>query len=369
MNDKINIGILFGGRSGEHEISIASTYEVLAALDPKKYNIMPIFIAKEGSWHLAKLPISKSSQEILAQAQPVVFIPEPNNHVLLLRNAHKPMTTIPLDIIFPLLHGPMGEDGTVQGMFKLANIPYVGSGVAACAVGMDKALMKNLFVQDGLNTASFKTITRNEFFADPAKVQQQCEQTFAYPWFVKPANMGSSVGISKVNNSNDFLSAMKDAAQYDRKIVVEAGITNARELEISIMGNEELKLSMPGEIVTTYEFYSYDAKYADDSLRLLVPADIPEKVLQTMHDCALRAYRALDCAGYARADFLLRRDDNELFISEINTIPGFTQVSMVPKLWEAAGVPYAKLLDELIALAFARHDDIQKNLTSFAKSI
>jgi D-alanine-D-alanine ligase len=270
-----------------------------------------------------------------------------------------------VDVIFPLIHGPLGEDGTVQGLFELAGIPYVGSGVLASAAGMDKVVMKMLFEKAGLPVTPYRTFLRSRWDTEHASILSECEAAFPYPWFVKPANMGSSVGVSKVHRRSEFEGAMDEAARYDRKLIVEAAVEDAREIEAAVLGNDHPRVSVPGEIIPCNEFYDYRAKYVDNASGLVIPAELPHSVFKQVQSLSLAAYSALDCAGLARVDFLVQRSDHAVFVSEINTLPGFTPISMYPKLWEASGVSYRGLISRLIELAFERHAERQRNQTSY----
>lgn len=368
---RLRVGILFGGRSAEHEVSLRSALSVMEAMDRDKYELVPIGISKAGEWlRLDARALEKPGEPLALEGDPVALLPHPEDRSLMpLGNGadsaagrHKA-----LDVVFPVLHGPLGEDGTVQGLLELADIPYVGSGVLGSAVGMDKAAMKALFQQRGLNVPAHRVFLRKRWRDDPAAVQAECEAAFAYPWFVKPANLGSSVGISKVHDEADFGPAMDEAAQYDRKLIVEAAVEHAREVEISVLGNDEPVASVVGEILPSHEFYDYESKYLDQATRLIIPADLPESVANQAREMAVEAFLALDCAGLARVDFLVAANTLEVYLSEVNTMPGFTSVSMYPKLWEASGVPYAELIDRLIALAIERHAETHGNRRSLTE--
>jgi D-alanine-D-alanine ligase len=266
-----------------------------------------------------------------------------------------------VDVVFPVLHGPMGEDGTVQGLFELADVPYVGAGVMASAVGMDKAVMKDVFRVHGLPVAPHLVFLRREWECDPAAVMTQIESRLGFPCFVKPANLGSSVGITKVHGYVELDAALAEAASFDRKILVEMAVPQAREIECSVLGNDDPIASVPGEVKPGREFYDYEAKYFDERTQLIIPAPIPAELVARVRELAIRAFRAVDCAGMARVDFLLASETGELFVSEINTIPGFTAVSMYPKLWAASGIPYPELIDRLIQLALERHADKKRS--------
>ena len=360
---KTRVGIIFGGRSGEHEVSLTSAKAVMQAIDQSKYEVVPIGITKSGQWLAGadvhqRLLEAAASHPALGEAgdQPA---PESENSLVL------PMAeTGPLDVVFPILHGPFGEDGTIQGFLEMVDLPYIGAGVAASAVGMDKILSKQLFQAHGLAIVPYRVYLRKQWRSRPDSMLSDCESSFDYPMFVKPANLGSSVGIHKARSKQELQQGLDDAARYDRKLIVEQGL-DARELEVSVLGNDEPLASVPGEIVPSREFYSYAAKYLDDSSELLIPAPLTEGQTTQIRQMAITAFRALDCAGLARCDFLLEKSTERLFLNELNTMPGFTPISMYPKLWEASGVSYTELIDRLIALAIERYVDRQQSKTSF----
>lgn len=363
---KIRVGVLFGGRSGEHEVSLRSAKEVIAAINPDKYEVVPIGVSKEGQWLLASpesfnlLNASHPSISLLPEPQQQGLLPITNNAVI-----NGEQNRQHLDVVFPLIHGTYGEDGCIQGLLELANMPYVGAGVLGSALGMDKVLMKTVFQQAGLPVTDFTWTTRKKWRENPKKVQQQIEDVLTYPVFVKPANLGSSVGISKAKNSNELIAAIELAAKFDRKIIIEAGVPNAREIEVSVLGNHDPIASVPGEIFPSREFYDYAAKYLDDATKLQIPAELSKEVTTQLQDMAKQAFEVISCEGLARIDFLIDAKTLKVFVSEINTLPGFTQVSMYPKMWEKSGISYAELIDKLIELALERHKEVQENVTSF----
>ncbi len=365
---RLRVGVLFGGRSAEHEVSLRSALSIMEAMDRDKYELVPIAVSKAGEWRrLDSGALAGPPHTLALQGDRVALLPHPEDQSLVpldsgAEGAGDPRK--PLDVVFPVMHGPLGEDGTVQGLFELADIPYVGSGVLGSAVGMDKAAMKALFLQRQLKIPAHRVFLRKRWRDDARGVLEECESAFAYPWFVKPANLGSSVGISKVHDEGEFGPAMDEAAQYDRKLVVEAAVEHAREVEVAVMGNDEPAASVVGEILPSHEFYDYESKYLDEATRLIIPAELPEAVANQVRDMAVEAFLALDCAGLARVDFLIDGKTSEVYLSEVNTMPGFTSVSMYPKLWEASGVPYAELIDKLIALALERHGEIHGNRRS-----
>jgi D-alanine-D-alanine ligase len=389
MMKKLRVGILFGGRSGEHEVSLLSAASVFNAIDKNKYDMVPIGITKEGRWvtagdaeqllkgettsqsHLrAGDPEATSSAAVLAHGEAVIVPPEPQ------RNAVSPFQTdaltrrasdraINVDVIFPVLHGTFGEDGTIQGLLELADIPYVGAGVLGSAAGMDKDVMKSLFRAAGLPIVKHVTVLRSEWEANPKKVQKLIESRVKYPMFVKPANLGSSVGISKARERKELDPAMEEAARFDRKIVVEQGVggkkQKAREIECSVLGNDNPKASVPGEIVPGKEFYDYTAKYLDEGSQLFIPAKVTKSETKKIQQLAIAAFKAVDCAGLARVDFLMDPKTRKIYLNEINTMPGFTSISMYPKMWAASGLEYSDLIEHLIQLGMERHAEKKKN--------
>jgi D-alanine-D-alanine ligase len=320
---KLRVAVLYGGRSGEHEISLRSAESIMAAMDPRKYDVQRYFISKEGKW------------------KPRPILPEPG-------------TNPDIDVVFPVLHGTFGEDGTVQGLLELADLAYVGAGVLASSASMDKEVMKRLCLEACLSVVDYTALARNEILGRPSACVESVENLFSYPVFVKPANLGSSVGISKAKNRAELLAALRLAAEYDRKIIVERAI-DGRELECSVLGNEDPKASLPCEILPSREFYDYDDKYLLDRARTEVPAELARDQVEEVRSLAVACYRAVECEGMARVDFLLETSSERIYINEINTIPGFTSISMFPKMWEASGISYPALVDRLIELALERH--------------
>lgn len=353
---KLRVGVIFGGRSGEHEVSIASAASIFKHLDRTLYEPVPIRIEKDGRWALtSKVPTAISAADVLKEsATEALQVVEPTAAV----------SRSGIDVVFPVLHGTYGEDGTVQGLLELANVPYVGCGVLASAAGMDKAVMKKLFIHHGLPVGPFIATLRHEWERDGAAITRRVREELTYPVFVKPANLGSSVGISKAKSDGDFEKAMTMALQFDRKVVIEAAVPNARELECAVLGNDDPEASLPGEVIPSREFYDYEAKYLDDSSQTLIPAPLDERQTAEIRRLSIEAFKAVECAGMARVDFLLSRDTGQLFVNEVNTIPGFTTISMYPKMWEATGLPYPRLLERLIQLAVERHDEKQRLRTS-----
>ncbi len=367
---KVRVGVIFGGRSGEHEVSLMSAKGVIEALDRDKYEIVPIGITKEGRWLACGDPMLALSTGTVAGSQPAALLAEPSQQGLMILETAKAQGALRavqagrIDVVFPVLHGPYGEDGTVQGLLELAGIPYVGAGVTASAVGMDKVLFKDVMRAHGLPVVPDLVIKRKTWEESPEQAVADIEEQLGYDVFVKPANLGSSVGISKAHSQEELRRALDEAARYDRKLLVERAV-DAREIEISVLGNDDPQVSVPGEIVPGNEFYDYAAKYLDGTSQLLIPAPIPESTAKRAQQIAVEAYQAIDCAGMARADFLLDRKSGEIYISEVNTIPGFTSISMYAKLWEASGIPYTGLIDRLIQLALERHLDRSRSATSY----
>jgi D-alanine-D-alanine ligase len=368
MKKRIRVGLIFGGRSGEHEVSLMSAQGVMNAIDKTQYQVVPIGITKEGRWLASGDPLKALSSGPMTESNPATLLAEPSQRGLMrLEEQDQALTAVQvsqLDVVFPILHGPYGEDGTVQGLLELADLAYVGAGVTASAVGMDKALFKDIMRAHGLPVVPSLVIKRKAWELDPEATAARVEAEVGYDCFVKPANLGSSVGISKAHNRTELHAALADASRYDRRLLVEVAV-DAREIEISVLGNDEPIASVPGEIIPCNEFYDYAAKYLDEESELLIPAPIPPDTAELARRLAVRAYLAIDCAGMARADFLLDRNTDELFINEVNTLPGFTPISMYPKLWEASGISYTDLIDRLIQLALERHADKSRSATSY----
>src|SRR5580692_6260311 len=403
---KLRVGILFGGRSGEHEVSLLSAASVLDAINKDKYEVVPIGITKDGRWltaeHAENLlqgkivleprqlragdPETTPAAAVLARGEAVIVPPEPvhrqsglvpfQSEAALTRRASD--RAINVDVIFPVLHGTFGEDGTIQGLLELADIAYVGAGVLGSAAGMDKDIMKSLFIAAGIPIVRHVTILRSAWELDSKKnggkkIQKVVESKLKYPVFVKPANLGSSVGISKAHNRKELGPAIEEAAKFDRKIVIEQGVggkkKKAREIECSVLGNDDPTASVPGEIVPGKEFYDYTAKYVDEGSQLIIPAKLSKADTKRVQELAIAAFQAVDCSGLARVDFLMepasgkgsRKKSGRIYLNEINTMPGFTAISMYPKLWAASGLAYADLIDRLIQLGIERHEDKKKN--------
>lgn len=360
---RLRVGVLFGGRSAEHDVSLASARSVMDNLDGE-FDVVPIGITREGRWLAGGDPwlaLSEGDEGV----EPVTLTPDPAGGRALLRlQPHEdqmPRIT-DIDVIFPVLHGTYGEDGTVQGLLELADVPYVGCGVLASAVGMDKAVMRALFRAADLPVLPYVTFLRREWESDPDRVVALIEGVLHYPVFVKPANLGSSVGISKAKRAGDLATALDLAASYDRKIVVEQGI-NARDIEISVLGNDDVAVSMPGEVIPSNEWYDYAAKYLDGASEILIPAPIAQETTEEIQRLAVEAYRAVDASGLSRVDFLLDRDSGQLWLNEINTLPGFTPISMYAKMWAASGVSYRDLCRRLVRLALERQAEKSRRRT------
>ena len=360
---RLRVGVVFGGRSGEHEVSVRSAKFVLDSLDPEKYDVVPIGIDKRGEWLMSDDPmplLTGGERHAVGNSSVPVQLPTGS-----LKRSEAAASFGRLDVVFPVLHGPYGEDGTVQGLLELAGIPYVGAGVTGSAVCMDKALMKSVLRDHDLPVAPWVAFTRHAWRADSAEVRAAIDARLGYPVFVKPSNLGSSVGISKAHEPAELDAAVMEASQYDRRLIVEQAVPRAREIEVSVLGNERPEASLCGEIIPGNEFYDYDAKYLNPTTRDVIPADLPVATAERIRELAVQTFRALDAAGFARVDFLLDGATLEVFVNEINTIPGFTAISMFPKLWEASGLGNRALLDRLIELALERHGERQALRSSY----
>lgn len=368
MTQKTRLGVIFGGRSGEHEVSLMSSRSVISVLDPEKYEVTQIGIDHDGKWWSGKDVISAFEKSSTDGLYRVFLLPEPGPTTLYKREEDDGkeimIPLIDLDVVFPVMHGTFGEDGTIQGFFEMSDAAYVGGGVLGSSVGMDKGTFKEVMRANNIPVVDWLICTRKAVETDVNTVIIQVEKIAPYPLFIKPANLGSSVGISKAKNRSDLLEGILEAARYDRRILVEKGL-NAREIEVSVLGNENPKASLPGEVKPSDEFYSYKAKYIDGKSELFIPANLSAEMTQSVQEMAIKTYKAIDCAGMARVDFLLDKDTNELFLNEVNTIPGFTSISMYPKLWEASGLQYAALVDELIDLALERKAERSKTKRTF----
>jgi len=371
-NKKIKVGVIFGGRSGEHEVSIVSAQSVMKALAKSKYEVIPIGISKEGKWVAGPKAIEFLKAGIKKLPFKSVLAPDPTErHLVKVKekgltpvSAQKPTLT-DIDVIFPVLHGPYGEDGTIQGVFEMANIAYVGAGVLGSALGMDKIIQKQLFKEAGLPIVGYDWFLTKEWPKNKQKIIVRLEKNLKYPMFTKPVNLGSSVGIGKCHNQKELIAGINEAARYDRKIIVEQGIENIHEIEVSVLGNDKPMASVPGEIIASNEFYDYDAKYVDGKSQAIIPAKLPQKTLKEIQAIAVKAFQALDLAGMARVDFFVKRGSLKVYLNEVNTIPGFTSISMYPKLWQGSGLSYEKLLEKLIDLAIKRHQEKNQFATSY----
>lgn len=368
MKGKIRVGVIFGGRSGEHRVSLASAASVIEAIDKSKYEVIPIGITPQGRWIAGGDPLAflmTGQEEAKYRGLPPILIADSSAHqelAVLDRTTPSMLMSQKLDVVFPVLHGPFGEDGTVQGFLELVDLPYVGAGVLASAVGMDKSIMKALFRERNFPVLPSLTIKRWEWEENPQQAQTRIEHHLSYPLFVKPANLGSSVGISKVHAAPELPAAMNTAALYDRKILIEEGI-ECREIECAVLGNEQPLVSVVGEIVPHKEFYDYEAKYTPGEADILIPAPLDAALAEQVRSLAREAFLTLDCAGMARVDFFLEKHSQKLYLNEINTIPGFTATSMYAKLWEATGISYPDLIDRLLHLAIERHQDKKRSRT------
>jgi len=343
MTDKkLHVAVLFGGRSGEHEVSLMSARSVLSVLDPAKYQVTQIGITHEGKWLTGEDVLGRFENGNLNGLEHFVLSPDPSD----------PLITA--DVFFPVLHGTFGEDGTLQGLFELADVAYVGAGVVGSSVGMDKGVFKDVMIANNIPVVNMMVVLRAEIENDMSSLIERAEKIGEYPLFTKPANLGSSVGVTKCSNRSDLQEGLMEAASFDRRVLIQKGVKNVREIEVSVLGNAEPVASVCGEVLPSREFYSYESKYVDGTSGLLIPAPLPDEVSECIREYAVRAYKAIDCAGMARVDFFVEKDTNKVYLNELNSIPGFTKISMYPKLWEASGLPYPKLVDRLIELAMER---------------
>ena len=372
-NKKIRIGVIFGGRSGEHEVSYWSAVSVINAINKEKYEAIPIGITKAGKWISPKESWQAlKSGKIEGESSTVLLNSSSSNPLVeISNNSGSNIFSVKndIDVIFPVLHGPYGEDGTIQGMLELADIPYVGAGVASSAISMDKDLMKTIFKQKGLPILDWMTIKRKDWKEMPEKIIEKVNEKFDYPLYVKPTNLGSSVGITKVHGYGELKTAIDVASFYGRKILIEKGIEKASEIECSVLGNDDPRASVIGEVKPAGEFYDYTSKYIEKKTQLIIPAKLTERLSEKIQYMALEAFKAVDAAGMARVDFFVLKETGKIYLNEINTIPGFTVSSMYPRLWESSGLSYAALIDELIQLAIERYEDNKKNKTSYDSDI
>ncbi|KAB3541009.1 D-alanine--D-alanine ligase [Alkaliphilus pronyensis] len=359
---KTNVMVLFGGKSHEHEVSLMSAASILRAINKEKYNIIPVVITKEGNWQRYNSTVKEIEsgewegiKNMLLndeKTSSVSLIPQKSNSGSIALGG----TVEDIDVVFPVLHGPFGEDGTIQGLLETINVPYVGAGVLASAVAMDKAVVKALFKAEDIPQADYTVVYRKKYEESPIRELEAIEERLKYPVFVKPANLGSSVGISKARNRQQLMAAIEEASRYDRKIVIEENI-NAREIECSVLGNDEPIASLPAEIIPSHEFYDYQDKYFDGKTQFIIPADLPKETIEKIRSLAIKVYRLIDCSGLARVDFFIEKSTNRILINEINTMPGFTKISMYPKMWEASGIKYEELINRLIDLAIERFNE------------
>ncbi|RCK75952.1 MAG: D-alanine--D-alanine ligase [Ignavibacteriae bacterium] len=365
MKRKLKIGVIFGGRSAEHEVSLVSAQSVINALDKKKYDIIPIGITLSGRWISSNNAIKiLKNRKKLENNNEKILIPDPNIKGLVTLFSKK-LKIEKIDVVFPVLHGTFGEDGTLQGLLELADIPYVGAGVLASAVAMDKITAHKLLKFSKIPVVEKIWFLYRNFITQKKSILQNIEKKLGYPCFIKPSKLGSSVGITKAHNRKELVNGIELASKYDTKILIEKAVKKAREIEVSVLGNHQPIVSIPGEVIPSNEFYDYDAKYVDGKSKIEIPAKLPNKIIKKIQHYAIMGYQALDCSGMARVDFLVEKDTLKIYLNELNTIPGFTSISMYPKLWEASGLPYSKLLDKLIELSIERYNEKKKLKTIY----
>jgi D-alanine-D-alanine ligase len=361
MTDKkLHVAVIFGGRSSEHEVSLMSARSVLSVLDLARYEVTQIGITPEGKWLTGQDVLGQFERGKLNGLEHFVLSPDPSDVTRQL---------LPVDVFFPVLHGTFGEDGTIQGLFELADVAYVGAGVVGSSVGMDKGVFRDVMVANSIPVVDTMLVLRAEIENDMASVIETAERIGEYPLFTKPANLGSSVGVTKCSNRSDLQEGLMEAASFDRRVLIQKGIRNAREIEVSVLGNDQPVASVCGEVLPSRAFYSYESKYIDGTSGLLIPAPLPAEVGECIRDHAVRAYRAIDCAGMARVDFFVEKDTNRIYLNELNSIPGFTKISMYPKLWEASGLPYPQLVDRLIELAMERKAERDRTSHTYRSSL
>jgi D-alanine-D-alanine ligase len=361
---KLRLAVLFGGRSGEHEVSLASARSVLSVLDAKKYDIFPIGITHAGKWVHGQTVLDDMSTGKTENLENVTILPDPETPGLYSIHHGSLELFTRLDVVFPVLHGTFGEDGTLQGLLEMADIAYVGGGVLGSSVGMDKGVFKDVMIANGIPVVESIIALRGDIFKDIDLVINKAEEKFDYPIFVKPANLGSSVGISKCTNRSDLGEGLLEAAKFDRRILIERGV-NAREIEVSVLGNDHPRASVAGEVLPSRDFYSYESKYLDGTSGLIIPAQIPNSISDQIRSMAIKAFTSIDCAGMARVDFFIDKKNDKIYLNELNSIPGFTSISMYPKLWQATDLPYDQLVDELIELALERKKDRDQTVRNF----
>ena len=369
---KLTIAVIFGGRSGEHEVSLMSARSVLSVLDRERYDVIEIGITHQGTWLTGKNVLEALETGASQGLSPVIVSPDPSEKGIYVLDTKasdgKLRKLCDVDVYFPVLHGTFGEDGTLQGLFELADVAYVGAGVLGSSVGMDKGLFKDVMRSNGIPVIESVIVLRSEIETAMESVIDNAEKLGAYPLFVKPANLGSSVGITKCRSRSDLAEGLMDAAQYDRRILIEKGVPNPREIEVSVLGNQKPTASIPGEIIPGADFYSYDAKYVLDNSELIIPAPLTAEQVHDFRELAVKAYEVVDAAGMARVDFLMEKETGKIYLNEINTIPGFTKISMYPKLWEASGLPYASLVDRLIELALDRKAERDRTVRQYRRT-
>jgi len=366
MTSKKSLALVFGGRSGEHEVSLMSARSVRSVLSKDQYEITEIGITREGLWFTGTNVLEAFETNHHNDLTPIALLPEPHDHSLFIRKGDLIKPLPPVDVFFPVTHGTFGEDGTQQGLFELADVAYVGCGVLASAVGMDKNLFKDVMRANQIPVADSILVNRSELLASMEEVISKIEKHLHYPIFIKPANLGSSVGITKCRTRSDVYEGLLEASLYDRRVLVEQGI-NAREIEVSVLGNEDVIVSVPGEVRPSDDFYTYEAKYINDNSELIIPANVSGSEIETLQTLAEKAYKAIDGAGMARVDFLMDRETHEIYLSEINTIPGFTKISMYPKLLQAIGISYDELVVRLVDLALQRKSDRDNTIHTFRR--
>jgi len=358
MENKLHVAVLFGGRSGEHEVSLMSARSVLSVLDPARYEVTQVGITHDGTWLTGNNVLEKFENNRLDGLLPVVVSPDPSEKGIFVFEGFSGLKKwADIEVFFPVLHGTFGEDGTIQGLFELADVAYVGAGVVGSSVGMDKGIFKDVMVANNIPIVDTMVVLRTEIEKEMASVIERAEKLSGYPLFTKPANLGSSVGVTKCNNRSDLQEGLMEAASFDRRILIQKGIRDAREIEVSVLGNDDPVASVPGEVLPSREFYSYESKYIDGTSGLVIPAPLSVETSEQIREYAVRAYQAIDCAGMARVDFFVEKDTEKVYLNELNSLPGFTKISMYPKLWEASGLPYNKLVDRLIELAMERKTD------------
>ena len=358
MAKRLRVAVLFGGRSGEHDVSLMSARSVMSVLDPARYEVTRIGITREGEWVTGEDVLESLERGDTNHLDRVVLSGNPKRSVLFVLRSTKIgdkfETLTPVDVFFPVLHGPFGEDGTLQGLLELADVAYVGAGVVGSSVGMDKGVFKDVMRANHIPIVDSILFLRSDIEKDMNSVIEKAEKLGAYPLFTKPANLGSSVGISKCNSRSDLGEGLMEATRFDRRVLIERGVVDGREIEVSVLGNDNPQASVCGEVLPSREFYSYEAKYKDGTSGLIIPAQLPDDIAEQIRVYAIHAYKAIDCAGMARADFFVEKTTNKIYLNELNTLPGFTSISMYPKLWQASELSYAKLVDRLIELALER---------------